>query len=341
MSCLAISEIYGLSATKALAFPIGLDFDSVELNATVSIAQGWIAEGDDFLLRENMPAGNTVLYPSKVIKAFVYRDYYVVHTDIPYEYHCTSGCGCGEKGYFGFDEPQGISAESAGESFMKGGGLLIVIVVLPLLFVAVCFCLMRAQRLKKMRKYEQKKQRAAENALVARAHRPPPQPPGSGRDTRLSWQAAGAAAMLAAHRSPPQPPASSGPAASPLSGGWGAALGAMQMGSPGGAPPMLSTPPVSAGGGGGWGGLLQSSGLSRLAAMQEQPQQPQCLLRGPSPDPSQRLSSFSQMSHPSSPDPRSMSPDPRMGQLSQGQMMSMSGAVAAMQGLSPQMRGGY
>ena len=94
MSCLAISEIYGLSATKALAFPIGLDFDSVELNATVSIAQGWIAEGDDFLLRENMPAGNTVLYPSKVIKAFVYRDYYVVHTDIPYEYHCTSGCGC-------------------------------------------------------------------------------------------------------------------------------------------------------------------------------------------------------------------------------------------------------
>ena len=229
--CYQVSEIYGLSGTKALAFELGLTYFSDVLNATAALAEGWLTTDDNLLLEEKVSKDRIVRQPTTVVKTFVHHNYFVVHTNLPFENWCTNDCGCVKKGYFGFDDPQGLAAESATTSFLKNGGLLISIVVLPLLCVACSFCTIRYRRLKKVAMYrEAEKRKAAGEGKdpskqsedfdgPVRAHRPPPTPPGSsggfGADQgqgRIGLGDAGRM-VLAAHRLAPMPPSAQAAAA--------------------------------------------------------------------------------------------------------------------------------
>ena len=221
--CYPVSEIYGLDRTKAVAIDLSHTFESEALNATVSLAEGWLEMRDNLLLEEKISSQeNPIRQPAQVIKTFVHRDYYVVHTNLQFETWCTSDCGCVKKGYFGFDDPQGYAAVSATASFLRGGGLLAVIVILPLVCIALIFCTIRFRKLRKAAKYEEKRAPSSPGGPVL-AHRPPPTPPGSAGgfgaaegQGRLSLGNAGKM-VVAAHRMAPTPP-----------GGFGAAAQCMQ-----------------------------------------------------------------------------------------------------------------
>ena len=220
--CYPVAEIYGLEKTKAIAFDLSHTFESDD-NATVSLAEGWLEMRDNLLLEEKMSEGNTLRQPTQVIKAFVHKDSYVVHTNLQFERWCTSDCGCVKKGYFGFDDPQGYAAVSTATTFLRNGGLLIVIIVLPLICIALIFCTVRYRRLRKVAQYQEKKAPSSFGGPVL-AHRPPPTPPGAaggfgaaeGQGGRLSLGNAGSM-VLAGHRMAPTPP-----------GGFGAAAQCMQ-----------------------------------------------------------------------------------------------------------------
>lgn len=216
--CYPVAEIYGLDKTKAIAFDLSHTFKSVALNATVNLAEGWLEMKDNLLLEEKISKSNTLRQPTQVIKTFVHRDYYVVHTNLQFETWCTSDCGCVKKGYFGFDDPQGYAAVSTAQSFLRNGGLLVVIIILPLLCIALIFCTIRYRRLTKVAQYQEKKAPSNFGGPVL-AHRPPPTPPGSAGgfgaaegQGGLSLGNAGRM-VLAAHRMAPTPPGGFGGAA--------------------------------------------------------------------------------------------------------------------------------
>ena len=94
--CYPVSEIYGLDRTKAIAFDLSHTFKSETLNATVSLAEGWLEMRDNLLLEEKISKSNTLRQPTQVIKTFVHRDYYVVHTNLQFETWCTSDWLCEE-----------------------------------------------------------------------------------------------------------------------------------------------------------------------------------------------------------------------------------------------------
>jgi len=226
-TCYPVAEIYGLQSTKALAFDLGLTFESETLNATVSVAEGWLTIDDNLLLEEKISEQHTLRQPTQVVKAFVHRDYYVVHTRIPYETWCTQDCGCVKKGYFGFDDPQGVVVDSTTTSFLKNGGLLVVIILLPLLCIAATFCAVRYRRLKKQTMYREQDKLKGEAADPSkqpgddfggpvRAHRPPPTPPSAAGGFGAAEGAGGLSLgnagrmVLAAHRMAPIPPSAMG-----------------------------------------------------------------------------------------------------------------------------------
>ena len=85
-SCVAVSEIYGLSETKALAIVLSPD--------NGNITSTWIATEDDVLLREKQADSSHKLQQTRALRTFVWHDRLVVHTPLPFEIWCKSDCGC-------------------------------------------------------------------------------------------------------------------------------------------------------------------------------------------------------------------------------------------------------
>ena len=203
-ACMPVNQIYGLEESKALMVRFDLDVQ-IAPNVTQKVHTGWLSPPDDMLLREKMDDGATVAQSSQVLKTFVYREHLVVHTSIPFDRWCQGDCGCVEKGYFG--NVQGLTTGGS-TNFLQQGGLIAIIVILPILAVAVCLCVIRCRRLRRAKVYQAggkggkgkgggssttavvdlgpkgegkgELQSVPSSGSVTRQHRPPPMPPGSG-----------------------------------------------------------------------------------------------------------------------------------------------------------------
>ena len=203
-ACMPVNQIYGLEESKALMVRFDLDVQ-IAPNVTQKVHTGWLSPPDDMLLREKMDDGATVAQSSQVLKTFVYREHLVVHTSIPFDRWCQGDCGCVEKGYFG--NVQGLTTGGS-TNFLQQGGLIAIIVILPILAVAVCLCVIRCRRLRRAKVYQAggkggkgkgggssstavvdlgpkgegkgELQSVPLSGSVTRQHRPPPMPPGSG-----------------------------------------------------------------------------------------------------------------------------------------------------------------
>ena len=149
-ACMPVNQIYGLEESKALMVRFDLDVQ-IAPNVTQKVHTGWLSPPDDMLLREKMDDGATVAQSSQVLKTFVYREHLVVHTSIQFDRWCQGDCGCVEKGYFG--NVQGLTTGGS-TNFLQQGGLIAIIVILPILAVAVCLCVIRCRRLRRAKVYQ-------------------------------------------------------------------------------------------------------------------------------------------------------------------------------------------
>lgn len=240
--CVPIAEIYGLSDYKALAFAVDQTLPDTspgaDSNATMRVTDKWVKLQDDVLLREKTDSG-TYVQPTQVQREFVWGNYYVVHTNLPFQKWCKAGrdCGCVQAGFFGVTEPQGVSSSSS--PFLRGGGLIVIIVLAPLLCMLACLCVLRRHRLQRATVHfedtgssprslattttKQPKAAAAyaatgsayssaESASGGRApgegahkHRPPPMPPGYPPAAAMAGPG-GMQPSVGGHRPPPIPP---------------------------------------------------------------------------------------------------------------------------------------
>ena len=149
-ACMPVNQIYGLEESKALMVRFDLDVQ-IAPNVTQKVHTGWLSPPDDMLLREKMDDGATVAQSSQVLKTFVYREHLVIHTSIAFDRWCQGDCGCVEKGYFG--NVQGLTTGGS-TNFLQQGGLIAIIVILPILAVAVCLCVIHCRRLRRAKVYQ-------------------------------------------------------------------------------------------------------------------------------------------------------------------------------------------